>query len=76
MTVKTEINFNELLKLCWSGAIDTLHTVEEEGKELELMALLEEIFIEPTLTEVNDFLWFDADTVFESLGIKDDEEDY
>ena len=58
----------------WSGAINTLKTIEENEKEEELMTLLENTFEDvPTETEVNDFLWFDDDFIFEQLGIEMEE---
>lgn len=77
MYIKQDMDFNDLMNNCWSGAIDTLKTVEEHDKEDELMAHLEEIFESyfdnvPTMTEINDYLWMDSDFVFEYLGIKDD----
>ena len=73
--VKTEYNFQDLLDKSWSGAIDTLKTIEEEGKEEELMELLNEIFLDriPTDTELNDLLWFEDDWLFEQLGIESEE---
>ena len=84
MYVKTEVEgFSWLLNNCWSGAIDTLNTIMEYNKEDEFMDYLEEMFFEssyeiPTMTELNDFLWFDDQTIFEDLGINEDndEEDY
>lgn len=81
MFVKTEVEgFSWLKYNCWGGAIDTLNTIEEHNKEDELMDYLEEIWFEsafeiPTLTELNDFLWFDDETIFEGLGIGEDDED-
>ena len=77
ITVKQEMNFEDLMNNCWSGAIDTLQVIEEEGKEEELMLLLDEIFLEsiPTLTEVNDILWFEDEMIYESLGIIEEEEE-
>lgn len=70
MEIKKDYNFNDLKKNSWSGAIDTLEIIEENEKEEELMALLENTFEDvPTETEVNDFLWFDDDFIFEELGI-------
>lgn len=70
MEIKKDYNFNDLKKNSWSGAIDTLETIEENEKEEELMTLLENTFEDvPTETEVNDFLWFDDDFIFEELGI-------
>lgn len=70
--VKDEFTFNDLKRQCWSGAIDTLEKIEEHGKETELMQLIDDIFASevPTLTSINDFLWFDSDFVFESLNIE------
>ena len=69
-------NFNELYDLCWSGAIYTLDTIESLDKEDELMSLLDDIFYDNescTTTDINDFLWFDSDYIFESLGIEVEE---
>ena len=83
MYIKQDMDFNDLMNNCWSGAIDTLKTIEEHDKEDELMEHLEDIFGScfdniPTMTEVNDYLWFEDETIFEALGIsetEDEEED-
>lgn len=76
MKICKEYDFNDLKENSWSGAIDTINRIEEEGKEEELMDFLEECFTEtPTDTEVNDFLWFEDEYIFEVLGIKDEDED-
>lgn len=63
--------FSDLTENCWSGAIQTLDIVSENNKESELMDLLEEVFYDGIeLTELNDFLWFDSDYIFECLGIE------
>ena len=72
MYVKIEMDdFRTLKYNSWSGALDTLKDIEEAGKEDELMYLLEDIFYDttPTETEVNDFLWFERDSIYESLGL-------
>ena len=71
MYVKIEMDYRTLKNNSWSGALDTLKDIEEADKEDELMYLLEEIFADtiPTETEVNDFLWFDRDYIYESLGL-------
>lgn len=76
MYIKKDYGFTALKENSWAGAVNTLKTVEEAGKEGELMDLLKELFSEetpPTETEVNDFLWFDTDFIFESLDIKEEE---
>ncbi len=71
MYVKIEMDYRTLKNNSWSGALDTLKDIEEADKEDELMYLLEEIFADtiPTETEVNDFLWFERDYIYESLGL-------
>ena len=77
MYIKQDMDFNDLMNNCWSGAIDTLKTIEEHGKENELMEHLEEQWFDevPTMTEVNDYLWFEDETIFDCLGISESEED-
>ena len=77
LEVKQEVNFEDLKKNCWSGAINTLQRVEEEGKEEELMNHLEDIFYDstPTMTELNDYLWFDDELIYDALGIAEEEEE-
>lgn len=73
MEIKKEVSFEELVRGSWSGAVDTLETVVENGKEDELMDLMEEVFQEtPTETEVNDFLWFDTEYIFDVLGLEEE----
>lgn len=73
MYVKIEMDdFRTLKNNSWSGALDTLKDIEEADKEDELMYLLEEVVFAdttPTETEVNDFLWFERDYIYESLGL-------
>lgn len=78
MFVKVEINdFNSLKYNCWCGALDTLNAIEERGMEDEFMNYLEDIFCDeiPTMTELNDFIWFEDETIFGDLGIEIEEED-
>lgn len=80
MYIKNDMDFNDLMNNCWSGAVDTLKTIEENGKEDELITHLEEIFGSyfdnvPTMTEVNDYFWFEDETIFEALGISETEDE-
>ena len=60
----------------WSGAVDTLDRVREAGKCDELESILEELDPEGmSETELNDLLWFEPETVFEWLGIEEEEEE-
>ena len=72
MYVKIEMDYRTLKNNSWSGALDTLKDIEEADKEDELMYLLEEVVFAdttPTETEVNDFLWFERNYIYENLGL-------
>ena len=70
MYIKVDYDFNDLMDNCWSGAEETLKVIEENGKEDAFMELLEMTFTAPTLTEVNDFLRFNDNYIYDTLGIK------
>ena len=80
MEVKIDVNnFSDLERLCWSGAQDTLAEIREAGKEDKLMEALEMIYADcetPTLTQINDTLWFIDDDSFlkEYLGLDSDKD--
>ena len=63
----------------WSGAETTAqHIWEEQGSEGfdQLEAILEDLYPDGIdETDLNDLLWFDADTVYEWLGIGNKEEE-
>lgn len=77
LEVKQEMNFEDLMDNCWSGAISTLKKIEEEGKEEELMNYLEDIFYDsiPTMTDINDILWFEDESIYDALGITEEDEE-
>lgn len=75
MEIRKEINgFYELADMVWSGAIDTLEDIQNANKENEFMNFLEMIFCDniPTDTEVNDFIWFERDYIYENIGLTED----
>ena len=60
----------------WSGAVDTLDRVREAGKCDELESILEDLYPDGmSETELNDILWFEPETVYEWLGIEEEEEE-
>ena len=77
LIIKKEIDFNDLKNMVWSGAVDTIQRIEDEQKQDSLMALLNEVFFErqPDITDVNDYLWFESDDIYECLGISSDEDE-
>ena len=75
MEIKKEINgFYELADMVWSGAIDTIADIQNANKENEFMDFLEMVFCDdvPTDTEVNDFIWFERDYIYENIGLTED----
>lgn len=60
----------------WSGAVSAYERIVEEKGLDALENALEQIFEgsdePPSDTEINDLLWFDADTVYNVLGMRPD----
>ena len=72
MEIRKEINnFYALADMVWSGAVDTITGIQNANKETEFMNFLEAVFCDevPTDTEVNDFIWFERDYIYENLGL-------
>lgn len=60
----------------WSGAVDTAKRISEAGKLDDLEFILEDLYPDGmTDTQLNDLLWFDSETVYEWLGITDEDEE-
>ena len=77
MEIRKEINgFYELADMVWSGAVDTLEDIQNANKENEFMNFLEMVFCDdvPTDTNVNDFIWFERDYIYENIGLTEDGE--
>ena len=72
MEIRKEINgFYELADMVWSGAADTIVDIQNANKEDEFMDFLEMVFCDevPTDTEVNDFIWFERNYIYENIGL-------
>ena len=77
MEIKKEINdFYALADMVWSGATDTIADIQNANKEDEFMNFLEAVFCDevPTDTEVNDFIWFERDYIYENIGLTENGE--
>jgi len=60
----------------WEGAKQTLQKIREAGKFEDLEMLLDDIYPDGIDdVKLNDILWFDDDWIFESLGMKSEEEE-
>lgn len=75
MEVKRELDFDDLDRFFWSGARDRWNDATEDQKE-RVWDLIQEVFADeiPTETEVNDFVWFECDDIFNEKD-EDDEKD-
>lgn len=62
----------------WSGAKDTFEDVCKADKMYELQSLIEEQFADsetpPTETEINDFVWFEREFIYNQLGLDENGE--
>lgn len=55
----------------WSGAVDTKNTIIDHDKQTDFECLIDELYPDGlSETQLNDLLWFDADWIFEQLGIE------
>jgi hypothetical protein len=57
----------------WQGGKDTLETLINNGDCQEVEELIETTFFNQDVTDedINDFLWFERDTIAEHLGYRD-----
>ena len=84
ITIKTintidnkKYDFYKLYDILWSGALQTLEDIEKASKDEEFMEYLDEVFgmddeIEDTY--LNDYIWFERDYIYESLGLNENGE--
>lgn len=75
MEIKKDYDVYQLMCACWSGAEDTLRTIMHHDLEDEFMDLFEQVWGDeiPDLTQVNDWLRFEWEDIFDYLGIDYDE---
>ena len=60
----------------WGGAVDTMEIIKTTGKFEEFFDMLNEICPNGISEgELNDYLWFDSDDIFEMLEIANENED-
>lgn len=77
MEIKREINsFYELADMVWSGAVDTITDIQNANKENEFMDFIENVFFDevPTDTQLNDFIWFEREYIYENMGLDENGE--
>ena len=65
----------------WGGALTTLDDVVEQGREYEAVGIIEDYFSEdrlgyiPSVTELNDFIWFELPDIMHLYDNEEDSED-
>ena len=60
----------------WAGAVETLNVIVKNNLVEEFDMLMEEIYPQGlTDTQLNDILWFEADWLYEALGMQVEEEE-
>lgn len=70
VTTSNDWDFGDIYRNAWDGAVDTLNIVLDEGKEDDLMELLDELYPDGVdETELNYFLVFEDDYIFQNLDI-------
>ena len=70
VTTSNDMDFDDIYQNSWRGAVDTLNTISNEGKEDELMELLDELYPDGVdETDLNDFLAYEDDYIFQNLDI-------
>ena len=75
VTTSNNMDFDDIYRNAWNGAVDTLCIISNEGKENDLMELLDFVYPDGVdEMELNDFLTFEDDYIFNELGINLEEE--
>lgn len=73
MTVEFDMTYEEIKDELRAGAKDTVEELTYY-EFVQVMSILEDAYFtddSPTMTQINDFLWFERDTIAEWLGYKD-----
>lgn len=76
MYVKKELGFDDLWNFFWSGARDRWEDATDDQKK-RVWDLIQDVFSDdiPTETEINDFVWFECDDIFNEKDDEDEEID-
>ena len=78
MYVSEDISGNDLYTRLWSGGKDQFESMIEDGADADdILNVVEELLFSedgdlPTMTDVNDLIWFEPDLIREHLGISNE----
>ena len=68
MKIVKDVYADDVRKECWSGAVSTVEHLTDDEIDT-ILAMLEDCYPDGmTETELNDFFWFEDDTIAEWLG--------
>ena len=76
--ISEEVDGYTLVERLWSGAENVMQRILDEGKEDTFFAILSDMHVDSDhidITEINDLLRFEAETVYDWLGMKGEEEE-
>lgn len=78
MEIRQEVSASKLGDMLWSGGKEHWNWLLDLGaSEDAIMSHLEEVFPDGAdLTAVNDYIWFDSDSIREYLGLVNWDEDF
>ena len=71
-------DFNALEYLVWGQAVKILEEIYNADKEDELMEHLMDVFNDQdgtTLNDINDYISYDWEEIYDAIGMKGDEDD-
>lgn len=70
VTTSNDWDFDDIQNNAWGNATNTLEEVQNHEKENDLMELLDELYPDGVdETELNDFLAYEDDYIFQNLDI-------
>ena len=70
MKIFDELNFDDIRRTAWSGAVSTAERIDEADKGAEFEALIEELYPDGIdRTQLNDIMWFDSEWLYDTLNI-------
>ena len=70
ITVKQEMDFDDIRKSAWGQAVEILDEIYKAGMQNELMEYLEDIFNDGVdIVELNDLLSYDWEWVYSQIGM-------
>lgn len=72
---KTIEDFEDLKKMCWGGALDRIHEIEDYDMQEVFFEYVNEClegFVDFKDIDINDFIWFDCDEWIEENIYKEE----